>query len=431
MKRLSSEFCNDLYRIAREHNGENAQVDLNGVPVLIVQRLEDADWVLRRNADNYRKNMAWFRQSLGKSRFSEDGDAWKIRRDLTQPFFSKFDRDRTFALATHYADQIIERLAADSAGGALTISDDLLREMAVSVLIENFFGLKLSDTTINMRHLAELMEYGSEYSFVPAGQTGAMYQERLKQLPELRRKVLADFKPFRDGRVKGNALLDGLIAADLDPNSGIVLEQELMTFFAAGAETTAATVGWACDLLAMHPDIQTQLRHATDAFWQSSTPDWAQLSQINPLTAFISETLRLYPPTPIIARLAVEADSIGEIDIKPGQNVLISFIGIQHDARLHSQPWQLNMDEGGQNPHTRDGSGINTAFSFGPRVCGGKNFALVELAGFLSVFLSRAEFTATSDAEPVFHWKSQMLREGGHPVRVTLRDGITVPVPTI
>lgn len=424
----SSEFCTELYRIARDNNGKNIELELNGVPVLIIQDLEDADWVLRRNVENYRKNMTWLRLILGASRFSEDGEAWKIRRDLTQPFFNKFDRQSVFELASSYADAMIERMATSSANGAQTISESLPRELAMSVLSENFFGIKLSDTQINIEHLATLMEFGAEYSFVPAGQTSTMFQEKLALLPGLRRQVLAAFKPFRDGSIPPSTLLTALIEADNDPQTGVILEQELLTFFAAGTETTAATIGWLCYLLAAHPEIQEQLHQTARSFWQSGTPDWEHLSKLNDLTAFISETLRLYPTSPVIARIAVQDDRIGGRDVKAGQNVLISFIGIQHDETLHSKPWELNMEEGTQNPHTRTGSGINTAFSFGPHVCGGKQFALTELATFLSVFLMRAKFELTSDEEPRFYWKSQMLREGGQPVRITLREGLTIPV---
>lgn len=412
-----AEAANWLQRLAREHNGENLEVDINGAPVLLVQRLEDADHVLRLNAGNYRKNMHWFRHMLGPSRFSEDGWAWEIRRDLTQHYLAKFDRERTFTLACEHAGHTVRELALRSAAGEAVLDERLLRRMTVSVLIENFFGVPLRDTQVDIDHLATLMEFGSEYAFAPSVGNDVLKHKRLGLLPELRRKIFDDFRLFREAGLPDNPMLEGMLAADRDTGNDILLEHELLTFFAAGAETTAAGVGWACYLLARYPDIQRRLRDTLVPFWEAPQQDWKQLAQVDLLEAFVSETLRLYPPTPIVTRLAIEADHVGEHRVEPGGNVSVSILGIQHDARLHPEPWTPHLD-GYRNTAS---AGANVAFIFGPRVCGGKKFALVELATFIAVFLRDASFELTSEEEPRFYWKSLMLREGGQPVRVTLR----------
>lgn len=411
---LSSRICSLLYDLAETRNGHNASLDLNGVPVLVIQRFEDADHILRRNAANYRKNMAWFRQALGASRFSEDGRAWEIRRDLTQVYFSKFDRQRTFELSLLYAGSAIEKLISNSDKGSLTIDDDILREMTASVLVENFFEVKLDETGVDLTVLAELMELGSEYSFVPAGKTGSIYQNQLSSLPTLRRRVLETMQFFRSENMPTSPIFRSMMQADRDTSNNIVLEHELMTFLAAGAETSAATMGWACYLLAKNQSLQDQLRHQTYSFWSRNRRSWSELREISTLRNFISETLRLFPPTPIISRLAIAADRIGDQGIQKDQNVMISFIGIQNDRRHRSNPWVPDIGD----VANRTASGEQTSFSFGPRVCGGKQFAMVELVTFLSLFLKRARFELTSDEPPTFRWKSQMLREGGQPVRV-------------
>jgi cytochrome P450 len=413
---LSTEVCNALYRYAREQNGRNLDIELNGVPVLLIQRHEEAEHVLRARAGNYRKNMDWFRQALGSSRFSEDGAAWEVRRHLTHEYFTHFDRERTCRLACRYAHEATLKLLEDSGDGSIHIDDGVLRSMAVSVLVENFFNLPFRDTGIDLQNIAELMEYGSAYSFVPAGRTDALYRDALRRLPTLRRRVLQDLRVFRSAHMPQSRMLDGMLAADGLSDTGVVLEHELLTFFAAGAETSAATVGWAIYLLAHHPDIQDRLRdHAIRIHDDVASNGWAALVAFRELAQFISEVLRLYPPTPLIARLAIAEDHMNGRDIAPGQNVLISFVGIQHDLRHRADPWRLNLEE----PARRSiPTGTNTAFSFGPRICGGKHFALVEITAFLYTLLIHARFELTSIEPPRFHWKSQMLREGGQPVKV-------------
>lgn len=407
---LSSAICTQLYDLAKSRNGENVTLTLNDIDVLIIQRIEDAEHILRYNAGNYRKNMAWFRQTLGASRFSEDGHDWEIRKNLTQTYFNKFDREQAFRLAANYALKALDGLTT----GKPRLDDNVFRTMAANVLVDNFFGIPFDDTGIDMAVLAELVEYGSESSFVPTGKTSELYRQTLKRLPQLRREIIHAFSYFRTGDVSQSPLLTSLLAADDRADDRIVLEHELMTFLAAGAETSAATMSWACYLLARNPQLQARLRTVAQSFWQQEQPSWKRLSTLRPLAAFISETLRLYPPAPIVSRFAIEADKLGTTQITAGQNVIISFIGIQHDERFRTAPWSVDIDTE-TNIKT---AGTNMAFSIGPRVCGGKHFALVELITFLSVYLNHATFELTSDEEPVFRWKSQLLREGGQPVRV-------------
>lgn len=411
---LSSGICAQLYDFARTHNGKNISTTLNGVDVRIIQRHEDADHILRLNATNYRKNMAWFRLVFGPSRFSEDGHAWQIRRDLTQFYFNKFDREKTFQLARHYATQAVAALTEEGSASD-RIDDATLRTMTASVLVDNFFDIKLNATGIDLSVLATFMEAGSDYSFVPQGKTTDLYRSRLQQLPELRRKVLHQLGYFRSADLPHSPLLQDLLAADQRNTDRVVLEHELMTFMAAGAETSAATMSWACYLLALYPDIQDQLRGLSQEFWHSPQPSWKSLSSVTPLARFISEALRLFPPTPIVARYAIEEDQLSDNPVQAGQNIMVSFIGIQHDKRLRDDPWLPKITD----TRAQVASGDTMAFSIGPRVCGGKQFALLEMITFLSIFLTRARFELTSDEPTAYLWKSQMLRLGGQPVRVT------------
>lgn len=408
----SSDICNQLYALARERNGEDVVLEFNGVPVLVVQRHESADHVLRLNAAGYRKNMDWFRQALGASRFSEEGERWEVRRDLTQAYFSHFDREHACALARRHAAATVDRLIADSARDAQVLDDQALREMTVSILVENFFGIAFAQTGIDLRAMAQLMEYGSAYSFVPPGGTGSLYRDALQRLPGLRREVLRELRPFRDGRVPAASLLSGMLASDADPSNDVVLEHELVTFLAAGAESSAATLGWACYLLARHPEAQATLRAQLADI--DPADGWAALARCEALADFASEALRLYPSTPIISRVALAADRIGSHGVEAGQIVMLSLIGIGHDARLRADPWAL----GGSASRRGATAGSQMAFGVGPRVCGGKQFALLELMAALAVFITRARFELTSTEPPRFRWKVQMLRDGGHPVRV-------------
>lgn len=72
-----------------------------------------------------------------------------------------------------------------------------------------------------------------------------------------------------------------------------------------GYETTASTLTFASYILAMHPEIQERLRtEIIEAKEQcNGSIDYETLMSLTLLDAFIKETLRMYPPVPMVDRL--------------------------------------------------------------------------------------------------------------------------------
>ncbi|AWH88255.1 cytochrome P450 [Limnobaculum parvum] len=419
MHHLSTDICHYLYSLADEQNGENVSLELNGVPTLIIQNREDAEYVLRRNYDNYEKNMTWFKQALGSSRFFENGQVWKRHKNLTQPFLNCFDDHQTVELSIRHAQWGVAQFIEASSAGQATLDDSVFRKMAMAVFIENFFPISLEESGINIENIAELMEFSSEFSFIPAGSLNIQHRRRLVKLRALRRQVNADLKIFRDPE-RRNALLERILSVESEPDSQVVLEEELMAFLAAGSESTAATMSWVCYLLASHPEQQEMLYQ--EVINHPHPICGEDLSQMPRLMTFISEALRLYPPIPIIIRQSLGNDKIGNDIISERQNIIISFIGIMRNQNVYQNPGELNLRDDTYSPLNDKESGIGISFSHGQRVCGGKQFALVELAGFVHTFLKQASFALTSDLPPRFYWKSQMVNQGGQPVSVTPRS---------
>lgn len=403
-----------LYRLADERNGENVELILNGVPIIILQDMADTDYVLRLNASNYEKNMAWFRQALGLSRITEDGKAWQLRQQISQSYLSKFDRQYAFESTCKYSKLSIDRVCMSGANHAERLDDNIFREMAAGVMLESFFNRTLSDTGVDVDDIARMIAFGSEYSFVPAGRKLSLDAEITRTFLDVRKKVLNALKSFREEPAPSGSLLESLRNLDREGTAGFVLEHELTLFFAAGAETTAASLGWACHLLAKHPSIQEELRKEVDAFWNSNNPNWTSLEEVESLHNFVAEVLRIFPPTPVVGRLAKAADRIGALNVQAGASILVSLVGLHHDRRHRPEPWKLDIK-----PRVANGKSMakSIPFSIGPRICGGARFALVEMVSALSVFLREARFELTSDGAPRFKWQSQLLHEGGQPVR--------------
>jgi cytochrome P450 len=106
------------------------------------------------------------------------------------------------------------------------------------------------------------------------------------------------------------------------------------------------------------------------------------------------EVLRLYPPITMLDRETYKELELGGVRYPAGVRLLLPIVTIHHDPAL----WGEDADEF---KPARFAEGVAKAskdapaffpFGWGPRVCIGQNFALLEAKIALSMILQRFEF---------------------------------------
>lgn len=199
----------------------------------------------------------------------------------------------------------------------------------------------------------------------------------------------------------GKPLSPDIISTALE--SGTFMEEGLvdsmMTFLAAGHETSAAAFTWTVYLLGQHREEQSRLRKEIKSGISSVTDtiDSNQLDGLPYLHAVCQESLRMYAPIPFTVRDANKDTSILGQFIPRGTMIIIG-------------PWAINWskDLWGPDAHTfnperwmgagRANSGgavsnyANLTFLHGPRSCIGQKFSVAELASLVAAFVGRFEF---------------------------------------
>jgi cytochrome P450 len=105
----------------------------------------------------------------------------------------------------------------------------------------------------------------------------------------------------------------------------------------------------------------------------------------------INESLRLYPPVPVMSREALRDMKFGNINVPKGVTVWTLLVA------LHQDPDIWGPDANNFNPE-RFSNGVSGAcklpyvympFGVGPRTCLGQNFAMAELKILLALIVSR------------------------------------------
>ncbi|KAG6036948.1 hypothetical protein E4U41_005389 [Claviceps citrina] len=236
-----------------------------------------------------------------------------------------------------------------------------------------------------------------------------------KKKEEEERGMTADDGARSDLDILSVALESGLFS---DEN----LIDQLMTFLAAGHETTASALTWATYLLACHPDKQTRLRGEIHANLpplhdDNDGPDKpatsitsADIDGLPYLNAVCNEVLRVFAPVPRTSREAIQDTTIQGQHIPKGTVVSLSPWATNVDPSLwgsdamdfRPERWLADGDKsgsgsggGGDRGGGRGGATSNYAFLtflHGPRSCIGASFARAELACLLAAWVGRFEF---------------------------------------
>lgn len=179
------------------------------------------------------------------------------------------------------------------------------------------------------------------------------------------------------------------------------LVNQLMTFLAAGHETTASSLTWAVYLLSKHPAEQTRLREEIHALLPAIRDPAAKISSTDIdhlpfLNAVLNETSRVLPPVALTVREAEKDTTIQGHFIPAGTTVVISPWAINTSNALwgpDSKEFKPDrwMGPGKANTGGAESNYAVTTFLHGPRSCIGKDFAKAEFACLLAALVGRFE----------------------------------------
>jgi pentalenene oxygenase len=203
-------------------------------------------------------------------------------------------------------------------------------------------------------------------------------------------------------------LLSALLAArDPDPASGrqdlsdAEVYEQVVAFFTAGTETTAATLTWALHLLALHPDIEERLHAEVDTVLNGSVASCEHLPKLALTSRILTETLRLYPPGWLLTRSAVVDTHLGG-HLIPAKTILAySAYLIHHRPDVYKDPERFDPDRWDSTRRAPPPHDAFIPFATGPRKCIGDQFGMIAATLGLATIAAR--------------WRLCSLP--GHPVR--------------
>jgi len=170
-----------------------------------------------------------------------------------------------------------------------------------------------------------------------------------------------------------------------------VLDHMIFLMMAAH-DTTTSTLTSLTYELAKHPDWQERARAESRALG-SEQPGFEALTRLEALSWAMNETLRRYPPLPVIPRVANADFVAGGYRIPANTMVIIAPIHTHHMAEFWPEPfrWDPERFAPGRAEHERH-THQWIPFGGGPHMCLGRRFAETEVRLIMHQLLLRFRF---------------------------------------
>ncbi|KAH9509376.1 hypothetical protein Btru_045754 [Bulinus truncatus] len=182
-------------------------------------------------------------------------------------------------------------------------------------------------------------------------------------------------------------------------SEGELIAQSLLIIF-AGFETTATTLQMCYYLLAKHPDVQEKMYQEIINVVKAESPTFEELSQLIYMEQVINETLRLFPPAPVMSREAAETKTYNGITIPKKTAVFIPIFSVLTDPKNFPQPEKFDPDRfSEENKSQRDVMAF-MPFGYGPRLCIGMRLAYQEIKTALVHTIRKVRFELNDKTEP-------------------------------
>ncbi|MGH3875925.1 MAG: cytochrome P450 [Actinophytocola sp.] len=311
-----------------------------------------------------------------------DGTDHRRRRRLVQPSMHHRQVDQYLAIMTESADEVIDRWRPGDVVDAYQAFRAAIRRST----LRSLFGARLADDADflgeHLQALLDLVDRSPDVVRLHRRWRTPLWRRAMRARALVDERIHAEIARVREeGADAGDRVL-AMLVNGRDEDGGGLSDQEVrdqaVTLIAAGYETTSAAMAWAVHLLVTHPEARQ--RAAADERYRR---------------AFVTETLRLYPPAVVSARHVAKAFEFAGRRVSAGTTLLYSPYVTHRSAAVYEDPLTFRPERWlpGEPAYRKVGPHEFVPFGGGPHRCVGATMATTELTVMLGRLLERTELS--------------------------------------
>ncbi|XP_064458291.1 cytochrome P450 4C1-like [Ornithodoros turicata] len=197
------------------------------------------------------------------------------------------------------------------------------------------------------------------------------------------------------------------------------IREEVDTFMFAGHDTTTSGISFCLFLLGHSPDVQQKLYEELESVFQGSDRPVTleDIKELQYLDCVIRESMRLYPPVPVIGRTITEEVKIEGRVVPAGCEVLLFLLALHQDRTMFPEPEKFNPDRFlPQNAKSLHPFAF-VPFSAGQRNCIGQRLAQIEMKVVLATIVRECHVTSL-DARDKLQLAVELVLRSKTPLRL-------------
>lgn len=377
--------------------GGMATLYLGKQPAILLSRPDYVRYVLVEHPRNF-SNRALLRENSNGGFASEglltlDGEKHRQQRRAVQPAFHKKRVEGYAAIVGQYTQELLKTWHS---GDTVDLSQSL-QELALRIVSKCLFSIDLS---------TQLAPLGKAFDGV-IGSSTSMAEDLLnihidnpitgygRRMAATRQLDMLIYTLIAQRRASTHAyddvlamLMTGETGDETSPElSDKQIHDHILTFLAAGHETTAIALGWTFYLLSQYPQVRTRLQRELLALPAEREPGPEDLAQVPYLDWVINEAMRLYPPAWMQMRFVAQECELDGVLLPEGTVLIMSQWVLHRLPEIWSDPEVFLPERWDPAQAQQLPPGAYFPFGGGPRTCIGMPLAQLEARMILASIL--------------------------------------------
>ena len=369
--------------------------------IYFVNNPEAIRHVMQTNYKNYVKSPGYkpLRLLGGMGIFTNDGEEWLRRRQFYQPAFSHSSVKSYSTTVLSNAEAMLAEWQKNlSHTKQINISVEMMK-ITMNIIGETLFSTRIDYGSDLWDKTTLCLEWISDRALrnafvLPASwptKKNRAFHSAVKALDEVIYKII-------DDRKKNPSAVNDLLQRFMNPEENNLkplnekeLRDEVMTIFIAGHETSANVLSWATYLLCLHPDIQQKVLNEVLTLGNRDLT-FEDLHHLTYTGQVLNETMRLYPPVWHLGRMNITEDELAGYKLLPNSHVRMSPLTLHRCEKFWPNPDAFDPERFSIENTKKQIPYTYIPFGAGPRLCAGRNFAMMEMVLILAMMVRKFEF---------------------------------------